>query len=441
MELVEIPAAYLAMAVVGWVLAYFWLVRHPEWIAASVLALFFFMPAALDFALGGKHIPTGQIVILFFLPPLMHSLLARPTTVGWPTVFLLFAYLACIGASILVNGLSFWEHKAALVPPLFALIVYLSVQSRHALYRLLVVYALLILVNTVFAALQRAGFEWAYPPSARLVASAGGWVRGVGLSGHFAMTGLYAGVTVPVALSVLLNIRSRSARLLSFLLLLVGIAGVALTVLRAAMLGAVIGVCVVLCMKRNFRAVIASSSIIAAAMVVLLAVPQSRHAMIDMVGHASASDESSAARPRLARMGLSAWQLAPWLGGGPGAVGRSVRRDADPHNTFVNVLAETGAVGALLFSAIYLRAFWVAARVGASGLGPESAALAGALSTTIPVAIFHSLNYIVLFWFVPALCLALARIQKVGLRDGLVPRLRNSRARPKPLVNRESQRV
>lgn len=44
------------------------------------------------------------------------------------------------------------------------------------------------------------------------------------------------------------------------------------------------------------------------------------------------------------------------------------------------------------------------------GYDAEGAALAGAFVSTLPIAFFHSLDYVDLFWFMPALCMAVARL-------------------------------
>jgi len=410
MELFDIPAVYLVVAVSIWFGSFFWLVQHPEWIGAFVLGFFFFMPAALDLVLGGRSIPTGQIVILFFLPPLITSLIFRQARVSWFDLGLLLSYGMCILVSILLNDLPLWSNKSALVPVLFAIVLYLSIDSKEALYNLFLVYALLILVNTIFAGLQRAGFNWAYLASEQYLADAGGYRRGVGLSGHFAMAGLYAAVTVPVAAALFLDAHQRYRRTGAFLLGLLGLAGIAFAVLRAALLGALLGILNVVWHRRSLRAFGSLAILSVLMMIIIVVVPPLRDAAESMITHTVHADSSSEARPRLARMGLGAWALSPVLGGGPSAVDRFVQHNADPHNTFVNVLAETGVVGLVIFLLIILRGYIQSIRALRRGYATEGIALAGALVATLPIAFFHSLNYIILFWFTPALCLALGHL-------------------------------
>ncbi|MFQ5705548.1 MAG: O-antigen ligase family protein [Gemmatimonadales bacterium] len=415
MELIDIPITYLLLPAALWAISFYWLVRNPEWIAASVLVVFFFMPAALDVLFADRTIPTGQIVVLLFLPPLMVSLTMTRSGLHWFDLGLLVAYGGCIVVSILVNDLPFWSNKSALVPVLFAVVLYLSVDSKKALHRLLLVYMALILLNTVFAGIQRAGYDWAYLPSELRLANAGGFRRGVGLSGHFAMAGLYATVAVPVGAALFIDAARSSHRVMAFLLGLLGLAGVAFSVLRTALLGAVLGSLAVLWCKKSLRALGALIVLGVLVGIVTLVAPPFRNAAVSIVEHSASTDESALARPRLARMGLDAWAQSPILGGGPGAVDSYVHRSADPHNTFVNVLAETGGIGLLTFLLILSRAYYLAVRAARRDCPTEGIALAGALVATLPIAFFHSLNYITLFWFIPALCLGLGRFPYRGM--------------------------
>ena len=432
MELIlQISPLYLGAGMLLWLASCYWLVRNPEWIAALVLAFFFFIPALVDLALGGRTLPTGLLVVVIFGPPLMVSLMLRRSIVHLSELFLLMGYGLCILLAILANGLDFWQVKSSLISPVFGLIIYLSVASRPALYRLLWVYVLLIVVNTVFQGLQRAGFMWAYLPSERHLAQAGGFVRGIGLSGHFAMAGLYATVVFPVAATLYVYARNWRQKLLAAGMALLGLAGVAFAVLRAALLGAAWGGGYVLWRRRSLRALMTVVVLAITGGLVVAVAPPLREAALAMFEHTTTLDSSAESRPFLASMGLGAWKRSPVIGGGPNAVDRYVGHSADPHNTFVNVLAETGVIGLLVFLAILARAWFCARGAIRKGYVQEGTAMAGALLATIPVAFFHSLNYIVLFWFIPSLCLALGRLPRLQRKrpaDGVSEAARLRRA-------------
>ena len=206
MEIVlSFPLYFLVLSGLVWILGFYWLVRDPDWIASLALALFFFMPAIVDLVLVGQTIPTGLIILFVLGPPLFVSLLLKGASVRYLDVALLTGFGICIVISIVVNGLPLWDVKSSFVPVFFSLLIYFSIDSRSALYRLLWVYIFLILVNTIFQGMQRSGFMWAYLPGQRELALAGGVTRGVGLSGHFAMAGLYASVVFPIAVTFYLS--------------------------------------------------------------------------------------------------------------------------------------------------------------------------------------------------------------------------------------------
>lgn len=414
MELIDIPLFYFLSAFVAWLMSFVWFVRHPEWIGGSVLVFMFAMPVVVDNLLGGTYIPTGQIIVLFFCPALFVSVMLRQVHISWGDLILLGGYGLTILMSIVANDLSLWGHKAAIVPLLFAFVIYLSVDSKKALYRVLYVYIALILINTAVAGLQRAGFDWAYLVGQER-ATAGGFDRGFGLASSFTMASLYATMVVPIGVTLFLRSRKPTTWVMSFVFTLVGIAGQAFSVSRSGVLGTVLGVFVVIKRGVTSRAVVVGMTLALIGTVIVTTTPLLRQSTEDLMTHLSAFtseerelDESAASRPEWAMLAVNEWLKRPILGGGPHAVKRN--RSRDPHNTFVNVLASYGIIGFTLFIMILFRCYRHTLRAARMGYGTEGAALAGAFVSTLPIAFFHSLDYVDLFWFMPALCMAVARL-------------------------------
>lgn len=414
MELVDIPLKYFLSAFAVWLVSFVWLAKRPEWIGALVLVFMFFIPLLVDSVLAGTHIPVGQIIVLFFFPPLLVSLVLKQARIVWNDLLLLAGYGSCILASIVFNDLSLWGRKAALVPLVFTALIYLSIDSRRALHRLLFVYVVLVALNAVFAGLQQAGYEWAYPAGDRDRAVAGGYQRGFGIVGNFTQASLYATVTIPIAIAMFIRSTAVLTTLLSFVLGIVGITAQIFSVSRSGVLGIVLGSWVVLNRGINLRALVAGFVALALAAVIVVGHPLTRQSGTDLFNHLSVFfsedaelDRSAASRPLLARLGLDTWSDSRVIGGGPFAVHRD--HDRDPHNTLINVLAQYGIVGLLFFLLVLYRCYRNTVRAADKGYRTEGAALGGALVATLPIAFFHSLDYVDLFWFVPGLCLALAR--------------------------------
>lgn len=418
MELIDIPLNYFLAGFGLWVVTFIWFAKRPEWIAASLLVVFFFMQVITDSVLDGRFIPMGQIIVLLFLPPLFVALSFRQTRVVWNDLFLIGVYSLCILASIVLNDLSLWEYKAALLPMIFMLFVYLSIDSAKALQRVLYVYIALIVINTTIAGLQASGYEWAYPDAHSHRADAGGFTRGFGLVGHFTKASLYAAVAIPVATAMFIRARRQSTTILAFVFGMFALAGQVLSVNRSAVAGIALGLWVVL--KRGFdlRTIVAGFIAVSFAAIVIVMNPLTRAAGENLVEHFSAVvsddvplDKSAASRPRLRQMGLKTWQENPIFGGGPTAVGRNYGRD--PHNMIVSVMAQYGVVGLVVFGLILLRCYLQTLRASRMGYRTEGTALGGALVVTLPIGMFHSVDQMDMFWFVPALCLALARFPDV----------------------------
>lgn len=436
MELTDIPIPYMLAGLLVWLVSAIFLIKNQEWAGAAITAVIFFMPSLVELALQGRTIPTGQLILIFFGPILLVSLLYKKSRLDAVDVGLLIGYALCIIFSIYWNGLPFWSFKASMLPPVFALLIYLSVSSIRSVHRILLVFGVFVFVNSVIAGLQWSGHNWAYLPSQLAKAEAGGFRRGFGLTDHFSQAGLYAAMVLPIAAIGYFSNKRKILKAIFFLFGLSAIAGLAFTVLRAGLIGGVLGVIVSTLLwnaRKGFPQLVIAGLIVS---LLILITPFMYKASDAIIRHTEVVDESAKARPELARMGINAWLRSPVFGGGPDAVDRHEGRVTDPHNTYVNVLAETGVIGLFLFSAIFWRAFHNLAKLRKRGYNRERAALTGALLSGLIVALFHSINYILLAWLIPGLCLAVARLAERHADEGDILR---QRARENKMVARSSR--
>lgn len=433
MELIDIPLRYILAGFFVWIAGFIWLAKRPEWIGISAMTLLLLFPVIVDSLLGGKIIPMGQVMLLFFGPPLLVYLILKRPKVVWLDLLFVGGYTLCILISIVINDRPFWDHKAALNPIIFLLLVYLSIDSQKALNRLLYVFFALVFINTVIAGLQVAGFEWAYPDSHRFRADHGGFARGFGLTGRYTKASLYATIMIPIAVAMFIASRRLRSRLLSLSMGVIGVAAQVLTVTRAGVLGIALGVWIVVKRGIDLRSLATGVVGVTLAVLIVSVVPVTQQAANDLIEHLSVFvtdkplDDSAASRPELASKGLAVWLEKPVFGGGPHPT------DRDPHNTIVNLLASYGIVGTVFFIIIMYRSYRSALRADRMGYRAEGTGLRGALVGTLIFAIFHSLDYYRLFWLVPALCLALSRLPAPQRRNLSNEVVTNSTSRSDPL--------
>jgi hypothetical protein len=412
MNLPDLPLFFLIAIPCVWLICGYFLVRKREIIGCLILATFFFMPAVVAVVLKNTSIPTGQLTLLFFGPLLALAIFFDRSAFRWRDVGILGLFGLCISLSIVWNELSFWQLKSSLLPVLFAAFLYSSARSPAGLRLLLIVFAAFLGINTVLAGLQWTGNSWAYLPGQIEYARAGGYTRGFGLTDHFSQAGLYSAAVLPIAAIGFMGGNKKKVRGLFLLLAFIGVAGVAFSTLRAAVLGGVAGSIIAMWIYDSRRTLIYLPYTAIILLVFIVSVPTLREAGQGLFEHSRTMDHSARSRPRLAAAGIDAWRQYPVMGGGPNAFDRYVRKNADPHNTYVNILLETGIIGSVAFAFIMYASFRGTRRAYKNGLRAESAAIAGALSATLIVAYFHSLNYIGLFWLCPALALAVGAMRK-----------------------------
>jgi len=413
----------------GWLVFSAFLVWKGEFIGAAVLSFFFFSQAIIDYALGGRVIPNGQLVLIFFGPLLLISVAVRqraPVGIKNLSPFVLYGVLIVI--AIVWNGLSFWDYKSQLTPVLFAALIYLSIDGERELRLLVTVFAVLVMINTFVAAMQYSGHVHWYLPSQLRAGDvdAGGFRRGFGLANHFSQAGLYCAAMVPIAaLQVVAN--SQRWRKVFWIAAAGGaILGLVFTGLRAGFLGGLLGLVLALRWWDAKRAKVYLAGGAALVLMVMAAVPLLHRASDSYVHHLTHIDQSAESRPHLAELAIAQWKLSPVFGAGPRSVARSEGGAGDPHNTYADVLADYGVLGLVTF----LGMLWFAhKRVRAAiEYGPRDRALLigvnGALISACVVAFFHSVDYIEVFWLFPALALATDRTRMRQRRGRDARRLR-----------------
>lgn len=422
MEILDIPALYLGIGALVWVLftvLFFW---KSEWIGAALVTIFFFAQVILDLFLGGVNIPNGQLILILFGPLLLASVaLRQDTPVRVVNILPIFLLAVTIVVSIIWNGLPIWDNKTQLMSPIFAILLYLAIPGIREARFLINLFLLFVVISTSVAALQYMGFENMYLPSQRRLSEAGGFQRGIGLANHFWMTGLYCAATIPIAVMGSLTANSRWKRQLYIVTGIFAVAGLTFTSLRAGLIGGVFGTLLALFFWNRATAIRYSVAALVVLGLLFAAVPLLRTSSEALLEHTTTLDASAKRRPELIMQGLEIWRKAPLLGAGPKSMLRTFDV-GDTHNSFVNVLADYGLIGETFFLAVVVMSFRSLRR--AYRRFPEEKGfilgLTGALAGIYIVSIVHSVNYIELYWMFPALALAIdrSRGQRPGAASG-----------------------
>ena len=264
------------------------------------------------------------------------------------------------------------------------------------------------------AGLQVAGFSSLYHLTHKNVVEGAEFIRGTGLATHFSQVGLYCAGAAPLLLAMACRAKNRGAKFLWLSALVIPFAGILFTGLRAAVLGMVFCMLVVL-FKWDFRrAPLYVISFLFVGFIAVSAIPVLQTSSHHMGKHITNIDDSAAARPRLAMQGLRLFAQNPVIGKGPNSFSRNFGGVGDAHNTYANILADYGLFGLIFFMwtiVIAVRASSKASdlqdytELSTIGLGTL-----GCLAAVLAVAFFHSVNYIVTFWLFPAIGLSIRHL-------------------------------
>lgn len=423
MNIVDIPVLYLGMGLVVWLLASILLLMRNQYAGAAILAVFFFMPAMINLIFQGKHIPTGQLLLLFFGPILLLMYGIRRLPMVPSHLLFVFLYIIAVIITIYWNGLPFWSFKSALLPMIFAIMLYFAIVDLRSMRFLIGVFLAFVVISTTVAGLQYAGLSQFYLRSQEIEMEAGAFgafVRGVGLAEHFSQTGLYCAAALPLSFMGFVGSNRKIKRLIWAVPGLFALAGITFTTLRAALIGGVAGVLVVLWFwdKRKLIPYMAVSFMMAFLLVV--AVPVLRTSTMALVEHSTTLDGSAMSRPVLAARAIDLWTQSPVFGKGPRAFSRTTGHVGDAHNTYLNTLVEYGILGFVLFISILVVAFRSTSRAIKYNKELRTTAIGifGALTAACLAAIVHSFNYISMFWLFPALGLSVGKLYKLSKVKG-----------------------
>lgn len=419
MELVDIPFTYILAGLFGWLLFSIFFVWRPEFIAVGILTFFFFSNMILYVALGGKHIPFGQIIVLLFGPLLFVAVAFKQRSrVGMKNLFPFIGMVIAFILSIIWNGLDFWGLKSALNPLLAGVFVYLAISEWRELRMFVAVFLLLAFANNILAGLQYAGFDNLYLPyQTEHVREAAGFRRGVGVLGHFMEEGMICAAVIPIAMMTFLEEKKKWLKLVWAVVLVSAIAGITFSVLRAALGGVVIGSLLTLLLWRGLKALPVILGSVAFVGILVVAVPTLNQSSSALMQHSSVADESAMGRPAMALAGLKLWMDSPIFGGGPGTLSRKISGGqvgrANIHNSYVTALADYGIVGFVFFMAILVLPFF---RIrSAIRKFPESRGLllgfTGALVAIYIIALLHPVDTNISFWIIVAMVLATSRFR------------------------------
>ncbi|MEW6221380.1 MAG: O-antigen ligase family protein [Thermodesulfobacteriota bacterium] len=424
MNLTDLPVGLMGLGIVAWLAMAIFFVIRPVWLGPFVVSVYFLMPVIIFRLMGGMYLPVGQLLVITIGPIILLGALLRQEPLPLDALAPVALYGLVILLSMLVNDVGIWQYKSAFAPLLFAALIALAIREPRSIHYLLAAFFFFVLLNTVIGGLQVAGFSQLYHLTHSEEVEGSGFRRGTGIATHFSQVGLYCAGAAPLLLARGLVAARRSRRLLWLASTVVPFAGILFSGLRAAFIGMALGILTVFLKWDLKKAPQYLLVLVILGALATSALPVLKEYSGNLKAHLTTVDDSAAARPRLAMMGLTLFAESPVVGRGPASFKRVFGGVGDAHNTYANVLADYGLLGLLGFvwanSAAILAILRTCQRRQDSDLYPAGLGLLGCMVAVMSVAFFHSVNYITTYWIFPAL----------GLGLGMLPQSRTPAAPP-----------
>lgn len=222
------------------------------------------------------------------------------------------------------------------------------------------------------------------------ISSRGGLPRVAGTAAHFIELGVVSAMVMPVALHFLLVARTRRARLVAALVVMLHLGGIAFSLSRSAVLALAVGLLVLLLgwsWRRRAQFATVAAFVSAAALVTS---EQWLNTMLELFTGAG-EDPSVQSRLQDYPVTLAYVRERPWFGRGPGTFLPDDYVLLD--NQYLGMLASSGVVGLLAMLLLLLGPIWVCLTVRRLSSDEDDRHLALALAAALAVAAVTSATF------------------------------------------------
>jgi O-antigen ligase len=396
-ELFNNPYFVLLLAILVGALGY--VIWRPE----AIPAFLFLLLSALGVFFDVANVQRVSLLKAILLPALMAVLLLRKLQSGERMPLSGFVWVASYGAfvvlSCLINGTDINQYRASLGLLLIPLVVALCPNKEKTVKYLTFAFAFWGLVNLLVVVATWAGLGWAraYVTTDSVNISS----RFSGLMGISTMMAIYFVISLNAVHVLFYQADTKFGRLL---LLALG-AGLALGLVGTVSVGALAGWGVSFLYIQYRLSGLRVGNLIGIGAVAVLILGGAAFLNLDtLLGRVSrlSSDQSAVGRLTLLEMGMKRFLTSPLLGVG---LGQSGKVHLEVHNTFMQVLMETGIVGFTLFCGVLWRGVrGLRRRAGpdeAGTLTPEVAYYVGLLGTMLAILVdasVHSFDLLMPLW-------------------------------------------
>lgn len=352
-----------------------------------------------------KALPLTTIFTLLFGPIVLFRARKAVLIYIWPVAF----YLVLVVVTSFINNVSLIENKSALIPIVIAVLCMLSFSSgRNASERLKGFTYLIIawiVVNSLFSILQIVEGKGFYLISVEEGTSVAQIQRGYGLIGMATQVGINFCMGVPLIGSFLFQ--NERKKFLLFIVFAVSMAGLFLSFSRGAILGVFVSLLFLLVLHKRMKLLIIC--IILAGTLIITYTGITTFLPGKYSYFFLAKDDSAQARLPFVNIGLRMFADHPFTGFGYGGfyekcIRYGSRMKVEAHNTFIQVLVESGILGLLAFLlTIGLSAFGYL-RYIQRGRSPTMRTLSigyfAAMVALLINALVHCMEWNLIFWLV-----------------------------------------
>lgn len=343
MELLQNPY-FLVLAFVFLATLGLCLVMH-EYIPAFVFILIPGLNALYDLAkLPQLPMLTGVLFPLFFVAVFLSNL-KRGREFPLANFALLFMYILLVIMSSLMSGTDLNLYRAAIALLTLPFIVALCPDNEKTVKYLTIAIALWGVANLFAVMAEWSGLGWKLS-----TVNANTSRRSMGLMGHSTTMGIYFAVSLSAAHVLVLQAKTKVGRIFWLLFGMGMVVGLIGTLSRGAIAGWLLSFLFIQYKLRGLRVSNMIGIVLAAVIVVGVAASMNLDKL--MASRLDTKEVSAQTRIPLLEMGMNLLDTSPIFGVGLNQGGKG---HLEAHNTYMQVLMETGVVGFTVFCLVLWR--------------------------------------------------------------------------------------
>ena len=324
--------------------------KHEEYIPGVIFFVFASLGAVLKLTNLGEIGMLKAVLLFFPAIVLFYKNVSTSTKLPITGMALLFSYLVAIYISGSVNHVPIGNYRSEIGLLIMAVVISMSPNKMETLRNLTIAIFLWGLINAIIVISARLGMGW----GDLVLFNKGG--RSIGLTGHSTFMGAYFSIALIAVQMLFIQQSNKTIKLVLFSCGMLIMLGLLSTVARGAFIGWLVGFLYIQYRMQGMKL----GSLVGIIVSVFIGIGVASMVGLDqlLLDRFTGLEKDSSAQARLPLLLSSLETISKNLFLGTGVGWFDAKMLLQSHNTFMQVLVESGVIGFILFMIILWKGGW-----------------------------------------------------------------------------------